>query len=95
MWNLVIAKSDIVPLDTFAAGGGHAHCGLTIYRGDSFPDEYRGELLFHNLHGHRMNRNYTARSGSGFTGDRRPDFMFANDHWYVGTAVHYGPDGAL
>jgi len=89
------AHADVVPSDTFAAGGGHAHCGLTIYRGDNFPEMYRGALLMHNLHGHRINWDMVARTGTGYYGDRRPDFMFANDHWYVGTHLDYGPDGAV
>ena len=89
------AKSDVVAGSTFAAGGGHAHCGLTIYQGDNFPERYRGALLMFNLHGHRMNWDRVRRSGSGYLGDRAPDFLFANDHWFVGTDLHYGPDGAL
>jgi len=35
------AKADVVGGSTFQAGGGHAHCGLSIYQGDDFPPEYR------------------------------------------------------
>lgn len=89
------AKSDVVGASTFQAGGGHAHCGLSIYQGDNFPPDYRDALLMHNLHGHRMNWDHVSPAGASYTGDRRPDFLFANDHWYVGTQIGYGPDGAL
>ena len=89
------AKSDVIGTNTFQAGGGHAHCGLSIYQGDNFPPAYRGALLMHNLHGHRMNWDHTSPVGATYSGDRRPDFLFSNDHWYVGTQIAYGPDGAL
>ncbi|TWT86984.1 PVC-type heme-binding CxxCH protein [Neorhodopirellula pilleata] len=81
--------------DTSAVGGGHAHCGLTIYQADEFPAEYRGELFFHNLHGHRMVRDHVERDGSGFVGRHRPDFAMSHDHRQIGVGVMQGPDGAL
>lgn len=76
-------------------GGGHAHCGLSIYLGDNFPDEYRGKLLFNNLHGHRINQEMVERKGSGFTGKHQPDFVFSNDRQHMGISLKYGPDGGL
>lgn len=77
------------------AGGGHAHCGLSIYLGDNFPPRFRGALLFHNLHGHRINHNIAEPRGSGFTGRGMPDFAFSNDDHHIGVALRYGPDGGL
>ncbi len=88
-------REDIIVGDTFAAGGGHAHCGLTIYAGDGFPERYQGALLMFNLHGHRINWDRVRRQGAGYVGDRAPDFLFSNDHWFIGTHLDYGPDGAL
>ncbi|NCF92260.1 MAG: c-type cytochrome [Verrucomicrobiaceae bacterium] len=88
-------RADIMNNEVSARGGGHAHCGLTIYRGDNFPDRYRDALLMFNLHGHRINWDHVHRKGAGYEGNRRPDFLFANDHWFIGTHLDYGPDGAL
>ena len=88
-------RVDIMSNEISARGGGHAHCGLTIYRGDNFPDRYRDALLMFNLHGHRINWDHVHRKGAGYEGNRRPDFLFANDHWFIGTHLDYGPDGAL
>ena len=88
-------RADIMSNEVSARGGGHAHCGLTIYRGDNFPDRYRDALLMFNLHGHRINWDHVQRKGAGYEGNRRPDFLFANDHWFIGTHLDYGPDGAL
>ena len=76
-------------------GGGHAHCGLSIYLGDNFPDEFRGKLLFNNLHGHRVNQEMVERKGSGYVGKHRPDFLFSNDKQHMGVSLRYGPDGGM
>ncbi len=76
-------------------GGGHAHCGLSIYLGDNFPDAFRGKLLFNNLHGHRVNQEMVERKGSGYVGRHQPDFLFSNDRQHMGVTLKYGPDGGL
>lgn len=63
------------------AGGGHAHAGLTVYLGTSWPAEYRGRLLIGNIHGQRLNLDIPERQGSGFVGHHAPDFLNFNDTW--------------
>ncbi|MCB1234769.1 MAG: c-type cytochrome, partial [Verrucomicrobiae bacterium] len=81
--------------DTLDLGGGHAHCGLTIYAGGRFPAEFRGKLLFTNLHGHSIISDYTVPEGSGFIGKHGPDFLHTNDRWAMPVDIQYGPDGGL
>ncbi len=83
------------PTDTLAAGGGHAHAGAMVYLGDNFPPEYRNQIFMHNVHGNRINVCRFDRSGSGFIGRRAPDFLIANDHWFRGINLKYGPDGSV
>ena len=83
------------PSDTSALGGGHAHCGLTIYQGDEFPKEYQGAPFFHNLHGHRIVREKLEKEGSGYSARHRPDFLLTNNHDFIGVALLQGPDGAM
>jgi putative membrane-bound dehydrogenase-like protein len=78
-----------------AAGGGHAHAGTLIYLGDSFPPEYRGSLLTHNILGNRINRDLLEPVGSGYVGHHGPDFMVANDGWFRGLRLELGPDGSV
>jgi hypothetical protein len=66
-----------------------------LYYGDSFPAEYRGSVFMCNTHGHRINRDVLERKGSGFVAHHRPDFLMANDPWFKGVSVQYGPDGAI
>jgi putative membrane-bound dehydrogenase-like protein len=77
------------------AGGGHAHVGCMVYIGDNWPDEYRGSHFTLNLHGARINRDILKREGSGYKAERGKDFMFANDPWFRGIALKYGPDGGV
>ncbi|MBC8113342.1 MAG: FG-GAP repeat protein, partial [Candidatus Saccharimonas sp.] len=83
------------PTDTLKAGGGHAHCGAMIYLGDNFPIDYRNQIFMDNVHGNRINVCRFDRSGSGFVGRRAPDFLIANDHWFRGINLKYGPDGSV
>ena len=38
-----------------AVGGGHAHAGLMVYLGGSWPERYRGQTFMNNIHGARIN----------------------------------------
>jgi len=76
-------------------GGGHAHCGAMIYLGDAFPDEYRGRIYMNNIHGNRVNVDHLERSGSGYVGRHGLDFVAANDRWFRGINMKYGPDGSV
>ncbi len=77
------------------AGGGHAHCGLLIYKGQQFPEEYRGGLFFENVHGNRINHDAVEPKGSGFVGKHAPDLLLANDRWFRGISFQEGPDGSI
>jgi putative membrane-bound dehydrogenase-like protein len=75
------------------AGGGHAHCGLMIYQGGAWPDEYRGRMFMGNIHGHRINMDVLKPKGSGFVASHGRDFLLANDAWARFINLKYGPDG--
>lgn len=64
-----------------AAGGGHAHAGLMIYQGDSWPEEYRGNIFMNNIHGQRINMDIPKRKGSGYVASHGADFINFNDKW--------------
>ncbi|HWB08031.1 MAG TPA: PVC-type heme-binding CxxCH protein [Pirellulales bacterium] len=76
-------------------GGGHAHSGAMIYLGDNWPDEYRGGLFTCNIHGNRVNHDRFERRGSGYVAHHARDFFYANDTWFRGLAIKYGPDGGV
>ncbi|MFO0939108.1 MAG: PVC-type heme-binding CxxCH protein [Gemmataceae bacterium] len=76
-----------------SAGGGHAHSGLICYQGGLWPKEYHGKLFMGNIHGHRINVDTISQKGSGYEGDRNPDFLLSNDKHFILVALHTGPDG--
>jgi putative membrane-bound dehydrogenase-like protein len=78
-----------------APGGGHAHVGAMVYLGDNWPDEYRNGLFTCNLHGNRVNHDHLKRQGSGYVATHGKDFLLANDPWFRGLAIKYGPDGGV
>lgn len=82
---------------TAAAGGGHAHAGAMIYRGDNWPNAYRNRMFFNNVHGNRVNMEALEKTenASGYIGHHGDDFLFANDHYYRGINLRYGPDGSV
>ncbi len=84
-----------LPVATAQAGGGHAHCGAMIYLGDNWPAPYRNRIFMNNIHGNRVNQDILERRGSGFVGRHGPDFLLANDRWFRGINLKYGPDGSV
>jgi len=78
-----------------SAGGGHAHAGLMVYLGDSWPAEYRGKLFMNNIHGQRMNMDVPERRGSGFVGHHGPDFLNFNDQWSQALNMRYDQNGSV
>ena len=78
---------------TLELGGGHAHVGMLIYQGGTWPKEYHGAMLTCNLHGNRINMDRLERQGCGYVGKHAPDFMKTIDKWFRGLDLLTGPDG--
>jgi putative membrane-bound dehydrogenase-like protein len=76
-------------------GGGHSHAGGMIYLGGNWPDQYRGQMLMCNTHGRRVNADRLVRDGNSYSGQHAPDFMLANNDWFRGVELKYGPDGGV
>jgi len=78
-----------------AAGGGHAHAGLMVYQGDSWPESYRGQIFMNNIHGARINMDSPERKGSGFVGHHGADFIKFNDTWSQIINLQADQDGSV
>lgn len=76
-------------------GGGHAHIGMMIYQGTSWPERFHDRLFTINMHGRRTNVERLERLGSGFVGRHEPDIFLMEDEWYRGLDIQPGPDGAV
>ena len=78
-----------------SAGGGHAHAGLMVYLGGSWPEKYRGQAFMNNIHGARINMDILEPKGSGYVGKHGADFIFFNDAWSQIVNLQYDQDGSL
>lgn len=78
-----------------AFGGGHAHVGMMIYQGASWPERFHDRLLTLNMHGYRTNVERLDREGSGYVGRHEPDVFLTKDKWFRGVEIRPGPDGAI
>ncbi len=72
-----------------------AYCGLHFFDSDAYPSEYRGKLYMGNLHGNCINVDSLRRDGSTYSAAAEPDFLSANDAWFMPVAQKTGPDGCL
>src|SRR5260221_9667207 len=48
-----------------------------------------------NIHGNRINRDVLEARGSGYVAHHGQDFLMANDPWFRGLNLVYGPDGGV
>ena len=72
-----------------------AYAGVCIYDAEQFPPEYRNTLFMGNLHGSAVNRDTLTRNGATYTQHNAPDFIQANDAWFMPVSQKIGPDGCL
>jgi putative membrane-bound dehydrogenase-like protein len=85
----------IMTKTTDEAGGGHAHCGMTILQGQPFSESLQGSVLALNFHGRRVNRDTLHRHGATYTARHAPDFLKVADPWFRGVEIITGRAGEL
>ncbi len=107
LWHLVetgyyIRQGGPYPPFTWPIGSivDHAHqkaayCGIHYFDSPAYPDEYRGRLYMGNIHGNAINVNILERNRSTYKAKAAPDFLRANDSWFMPVAQKTGPDGCL
>jgi putative membrane-bound dehydrogenase-like protein len=72
-----------------------AYCGIHWFDSDAYPEKYRGKLYMGNIHGGCINVDSIKRDGSTYAGSPEPDFLTANDAWFMPVSQKTGPDGCL
>jgi putative heme-binding domain-containing protein len=72
-----------------------AYCGIHYYDSDAYPDQYRQKLYMGNIHGGCINSDKLQRNGSTYFATGEPDFLTANDVWFMPVVQKTGPDGSL
>ncbi len=72
-----------------------AYCGIHYFDSNAYPPEYRDRLYMGNIHGNCINVDSLESRGSTFKGVAKPDFLRANDAWFMPVSQKTGPDGCL
>jgi putative membrane-bound dehydrogenase-like protein len=69
--------------------------GGTVYRGDSFPDRFRGRFLAGDFLRHTASSWELKRSGATVTASFRELLLDSRDAWFGATDLCLGPDGSV
>jgi putative heme-binding domain-containing protein len=72
-----------------------AYCGLHYFDSEAYPPQYRRRLYMGNIHGGCINVDTLKRDGSTYSAEPAPDFLTANDTWFMPVSQQTGPDGCL
>lgn len=72
-----------------------AYCGIEYFDSAAYPAKYRDKLYMGNIHGGCLNSDRVERFGATYQGFPEPDFITANDVWFMPVAQKVGPDGCL
>jgi len=72
-----------------------AYCGIHWYDSDAYPEQYRRKLYMGNIHGSCINSDSIVRFESTYKASPEPDFLSANDAWFMPVVQKTGPDGCL
>lgn len=72
--------------------------GVTVYRGDAWPEKYRGSILVGEVANNLVFRARLEPNGVGLTArraDAEREFLASKDIWFRPVQFVNGPDGAL
>lgn len=72
--------------------------GLQIYRGDAYPDEYRGNLFVGDVQANVVHRRALQPKGVTFSSERTEnerEFLSSTDNWFRPANLVNAPDGTL
>ncbi|MBI1913960.1 MAG: c-type cytochrome [Planctomycetes bacterium] len=72
--------------------------GVTVYRGDAWPQQYRGNVFVGEVSGNLVYRARLEPSGVAFTAqraDKDVEFLASRDNWFRPVQFANAPDGTL
>ena len=84
--------------EQFAIGYFTSATGVTIYRGDAYPEEYRGNAFIGDVGGNLVHRKTVQPMGVSFQAtraDQGVEFIASTDNWFRPVNFVNGPDGSL
>ena len=72
--------------------------GITVYKGDAWPDEHRGRVIVADVGSNLIHRKTLTPNGIPYKADRidsESEFIASTDNWFRPVQFANGPDGAL
>jgi putative membrane-bound dehydrogenase-like protein len=84
--------------EQFAVGYFTSAAGVTIYRGDAYPPEFRGNAFIGDVGGNLVHRKTLERDGSVMIAERadsNTEFLTSTDNWFRPVNFVNAPDGTL
>lgn len=84
--------------ETTGAGYFTSASGVTVYRGDAWPAEYRGQVFVADVAGNLVHREVLTRDGVVYRSQRVDDgceFLASTDNWHRPVNFANAPDGTL
>jgi putative membrane-bound dehydrogenase-like protein len=73
-----------------------AYCGIQVYLGDQYPEEYVGKVMMGNIHDNAVHADRLTPKGSSFVASEWKDFLRSDeDGWFRPVSQQVGPDGNL
>lgn len=91
-------RKRLPPTELVATGFFTSATGVTIYRGDAFPPEYRGNAFIGDVGGNLVHRKTLSKNGAEFLAtraDRNVEFLTSPDNWFRPVNFTNTPDGTL
>ncbi len=91
-------RKKLPPAELVATGFFTSATGVTIYRGDAFPLEYRGNAFIGDVGGNLVHRKTLTRNGVEFLAtraDQNVEFLASADNWFRPVNFTNTPDGTL
>ncbi|HEX3446899.1 MAG TPA: HEAT repeat domain-containing protein, partial [Isosphaeraceae bacterium] len=86
------------PTELFAAGFFTSATGVTVYRGSSYPPNYRGNVFVGDVGGNLVHRKILDAEGPTYRAwraDRNTEFLASTDNWFRPVNFANTPDGTL
>ncbi|MFM7168863.1 MAG: PVC-type heme-binding CxxCH protein [Planctomycetaceae bacterium] len=81
-----------------AAGYLTSACGVTVYRGDAWPPEFRSQVLLSDVAANLVHRQQLTPAGPTFSSqrlDQNCEFITSTDNWFRPVNFVHAPDGTL
>ena len=86
-------QTELVPIGFFTSA-----TGVTTYRGDAYPEEFRGNAFIGDVGGNLVHRKTMTQTGivaSAKRADENVEFLTSTDTWFRPANFINGPDGCL